>query len=76
MSKATANLSHLGMGELDVLLLIKSRVGRRLKSAIRSAWLTGNYTALDLDRYQVNELVCMKNNRGYSWLDSLKVSDL
>lgn len=52
---------------IDVLRLVKQRLGRNYKAAIREAWMTGNYDRERLGQWS-SELQRIRNIFGPSWL--------
>lgn len=53
--------------ELDLLRTVKAKLGRNYKSAIREAWMNGNYSNHGLSEWS-SQLQNMRNNLGPSWL--------
>lgn len=54
----------------EILQEVRNRLGRTYKSAIRHAWMTGNYCGM---REWAQELQQMRNQLGPAWLASVKV---
>jgi hypothetical protein len=52
---------------LNLLAFIKAAIGRNYKSAIRQAWMTGNYSEAGLEQW-AGQLQAMRNTLGPSWL--------
>jgi hypothetical protein len=55
-----------------VLRDIKEKFGRNYKSAIRRAWMSGNYD-LELDGIRAHELHQIRNAFGPTWLDKVRL---
>jgi len=52
----------------QVLKRLNARYGRRTKSLIRDAWMSGNYDTMELYENDSMYLQQIRNNLGPSWL--------
>lgn len=55
-----------------VLAEVKTAIGRTYKSAIREAWMTGNYRRVGLQKWS-SPLQNIRNQFGPSWLVNARV---